>query len=340
MATKKRSEQARIKNMLLLNMTLIFLGSLFIILGFVYYSISPVKKETIAVIILATLSAGALCISLLAVLLNRMILRHMQKTDRIQKQLKEQLDAAGQMSALGRMDAGVVHEINNPLQIIQSEEALIAMNLEILKENGALELSKVLVEIEDSLAQIKKQVEHCAGITRSVLTFSRRISPETQPVSLQELVPEVLLLAARQAEAHRVRMATEIPPDLPPVSAEAFQLKQVLLNLLNNAVYAIQEQHGAEGGQIKVTGQDNEKGEVTVSVTDNGSGISPEDLDRVFTPFFSTKPVGKGTGLGLAVCYGIIENLGGRMNVSSRPKEGTTFHIHLKEADSLKSGTV
>lgn len=341
MTTGNGNERARIKKMLLLNTILVFLGSLILVLAAVYcYWVYAVKKDMLVGVFLVVLPAGGLLISLLAVSLNRAVLRHFRKTDEIRKRLDQQMEDAVHMSPLGLMAAGVVHEINNPLQIIQSEEALIEMNLGSLKESGLLEPSKTLGEIEDSLAQIRKQVRHCAGIAQSVLTFGRKDSPEVEPVLLQDLIPEVILPLAGQARPNRIRMEMEIPADLPPVSGNASQLGLVLLNLVNNSIYAIAEHHGVAGGLIKVTAQKTEIGKVTVSVTDNGAGIGPEDLDRVFTPFFSTKPSGKGTGLGLSVCRGIIENLGGSMNVNSPTKEGATFHIHLREANPSRPPAV
>jgi two-component system NtrC family sensor kinase len=113
------------------------------------------------------------------------------------------------------------------------------------------------------------------------------------------------------------------------IHADPGQLQQVLLNLYNNAIDAIISMHGAEGGELSVKAGPNEDGKVEISVTDNGAGISPDNLKRIFTPFFTTKPVGKGTGLGLSVCYGIIDKMGGVMEVRSEKGVGTTFTILL-----------
>ena len=288
--------------------------------------------RTAGYLILLTLVVGVATIVLLALSLTQLILRRMQSADRNQQRLNEQLVRATRLAELGQMAAGVAHEINNPLQIIKSEYALIDMNLSELKATGALPPSESLAEIEDSFAQIQVQVGRCAEITQSVLKFGRQTTPRIESLSLQTYIPDVILMVAKQAEVHGIEVQQHIPADLPPVSADASQLQQVLLNLFNNARDAIVERHGVEGGRLQVTAQGTENGKVTISVADNGSGISPENLNRVFTPFFSTKPVGKGTGLGLSVCYGIIDNLGGEMAVSSRKNEGTTFFIHLPEA--------
>jgi two-component system, NtrC family, sensor kinase len=287
------------------------------------------EMRTAGYLILLTLVVGGAGIVLLAISLTQVILRRMQTAEQNQQQLNEQLVRATRLAELGQMAAGVAHEINNPLQIIKSEHALIEMNLEDLKAAGTLPPSEMLDEIEDGFAQIKKQVSRCAEITQSVLKFGRQTTPRIEPLSLQAFIPEVLHMVDKQAQVHGVRLEREIPPDLRPVSADAAQLQQVILNLFNNAMDAIVERHGVEGGHLKVSAQNSLSGKVTICVSDNGSGISPENLNKVFTPFFSTKPVGKGTGLGLSVCYGIIDNLGGEMAVRSSKNEGTSFYIHL-----------
>jgi two-component system, NtrC family, sensor kinase len=290
------------------------------------------EMRTAGYLILLTLVVGGAGIVLLAISLTQVILRRMQTAEQNQQQLNEQLVRATRLAELGQMAAGVAHEINNPLQIIKSEHALIEMNLQDLKAAGALPPSEALNEIEDGFAQIKKQVGRCAEITHSILKFGRQTTAHIESLALQDFIPEILLMVEKQAKVHGVRLEREIPPDLRPVSADAAQLQQVLINLVNNAIDAIVERHGVEGGHLKVSAQNSKNGRVTVCVVDNGSGISPENLNKVFTPFFSTKPVGKGTGLGLSVCYGIIDSLGGEMAVRSCKNEGTSFYIHLPAA--------
>ena len=115
------------------------------------------------------------------------------------------------------------------------------------------------------------------------------------------------------------------------------QLQQVLLNLLNNAIDAITERHGCEGGELSIQAGPDTNGRVKISVRDNGAGISPENLKKIFSPFFTTKPPGKGTGLGLYVCYGIIEGMGGAMEVESQRGVGTTFVVSLPGSMATKT---
>jgi two-component system NtrC family sensor kinase len=143
------------------------------------------------------------------------------------------------------------------------------------------------------------------------------------------LVPEWINLVRRKAGVEGITIKEEISLDVPVIQADSSQLQQVIVNLLNNAIDAIIERHGASGGELIVILQPSTNGRVIMSVKDNGSGISPENMEKIFTPFFTTKPVGKGTGLGLPICYGIITKMGGTIDVSSEKGEGTTFIISL-----------
>jgi len=285
-----------------------------------------------------TLGVVGVWLGVMAFFLTRTILRRMEGSDQARQQLEDQLVRATRLAELGQMAAGVVHEINNLLQIIKSEQTLIDMNLQDLKGEGALPPSEPLTDLENGLQQIQKQVSRCASITQSVLKFGRKSTPQIEPVMLQEFVLEVLQMVAKEAQVQGIQVSRTIAADLPPVRADASQLQQVLLNLFNNAMDAMVERHGVKGGHLEVSVREGESGQVTIAVTDNGVGISPENLTKVFTSFFSTKPVGKGTGLGLAVCHGIIDKLGGTMEVSSCRNEGTTFSIHLPRAKAKGAG--
>ncbi|MEJ2726230.1 MAG: HAMP domain-containing sensor histidine kinase, partial [Deltaproteobacteria bacterium] len=144
--------------------------------------------------------------------------------------------------------------------------------------------------------------------------------------------PEVAAMVDKRAGVHGIALKEEIAEGIPPVHGDPGQLQQVLLNLLNNAIDAIIEAHGSKGGELAIQATPDENEKVVISVTDNGAGISPENLKKVFTPFFTTKPVGKGTGLGLSVCFGIVDNMGGVMEVESKKGVGTTFTVRLPAA--------
>jgi two-component system NtrC family sensor kinase len=256
----------------------------------------------------------------------------MEKMDAEGERLKEQLIRATRLAELGEMAAGFAHEINNPLQIIRSEQGLIQMILSDMTEKGDIKQSDDLKELEDSIAQILVQINRCAEITQSILKFGRHSEPLPQDLDLRQFVPEVVGMVAKKAKVDDIAIKQVISEKTPLVHGDPSQLQQVLLNLFNNAMDAIIEKHGSKGGKLTIETCPNGGGNVHIAVTDNGCGISSEDQKKIFSPFFTTKPVGKGTGLGLSVCYGIIENMGGKMEVNSEKGKGTTFTIELPAA--------
>jgi two-component system NtrC family sensor kinase len=144
-------------------------------------------------------------------------------------------------------------------------------------------------------------------------------------------------MIAKKASVQGIRLKKEISEQTPLLRADPAKLQQVLLNLLNNAIDAITERHGCEGGELLVQADPDTNGRVKISVKDNGEGISAENLKKIFAPFFTTKPPGKGTGLGLYVCYGIIEGMGGTMEVESQRGVGTTFVVYLPASGAQKT---
>jgi two-component system NtrC family sensor kinase len=243
--------------------------------------------------------------------------------------LGEQLIRAGRLAELGEMAAGFAHEINNPLQIMKSEQSLVQTILSDLKEKGRIEESEDLAELEDSVRQIKIQTDRCAEITQAILRFGRHGESTAKDVSIQEFIPEVIAMIEKKASVHGIRINQKMARDVSPIHVDSAQLQQVVLNLFNNAIDAIIDKHGVEGGEISVEVAQSDNGNVKITVQDNGCGISSKNLSKVFSPFFTTKPVGKGTGLGLSICYGIIGNMGGVMEVNSEQGVGTAMIILL-----------
>ncbi len=280
---------------------------------------------------LLILVAGGAVIVFLAVSLTNRLIRRIQRADEETRELNQQLIVAGRLAEIGEMSAGFAHEINNPLQIIRSEQALVETILRDLRDGGVLPESADVADLEDSIQQIRVQVDRCASVTHGILKFARRTETAAREVKLAEFVPEVAAMVSRKAAVAGICLEVDVAKDSPVVSADPAQLQQVILNLVNNAFDAVEARHGADGGEvaIEVSRRDDT---VEISVRDNGTGISAVDLDKIFTPFFTTKPVGKGTGLGLSVCFGIIESMGGTIRVSSRENSGTTFTVSLKAA--------
>lgn len=285
-------------------------------------------RSAIYLTVLITLIGGIAIVSV-AFYLTGYIVKRLKKTDTERDRLQEQLIRAHRLAELGQMSAGFAHEINNPLQIIKSEHSLVEMILSDLKEAGQLKESESLNELNDSMAQVRLQIDRCAKITQAILKFGRQSDVAVQDVDLRTFIPEVTSMISKKASVHGIDLKVDVAKDTAIVQGDPGQLQQVLLNLYNNAMDAILDKHGSSGGKMEINAGPEGEENVKIAVTDNGAGISPEHQKNIFSPFFTTKAVGKGTGLGLSVCYGIINNMGGTMEVSSKEGMGTTFTVRL-----------
>lgn len=280
-------------------------------------------------LVLLITALGVFAIVIIAFVFSSRVIRRMERADQEKGQLGQQLIVAGRLAEIGEMSAGFAHEINNPLQIIRAEQTLMEMIISDLIDRGDLKESEDLEEFTESLEQIKTQVDRCAEITQGLLKFARQKDTVPRDLDLRDFVPEVIRMVEKKAEVEGIAIKQGIPDNIPTINADAPQLQQVLLNFLNNAVFAVQEKYDSTGGGEITVGLSSRDNQVDITVTDNGSGISSENMKKIFTPFFSTKPVGQGTGLGLSICYGIIEKMGGVIEVSSAEGKGTTFTIRL-----------
>ena len=229
------------------------------------------------------------------------------------------ISRAEKLAAVGRLAAGVVHEINNPLATI----AACAEALEQRIDEGAFAASDSAEDLAEYLGLIKNEAFRCKAITTDLLDFSRVRASDRTPVDLGEIVRSAANLISHQKRGANITQRIKIESDLPPVSADGGQLQQAVIALATNAVDAM-----PEGGQLTFRAF-SKGGRLVVDVEDTGIGISQENMPKIFEPFFTTKDVGKGTGLGLSVCYGIISEHGGRISVRSNVGKGTTFSIFL-----------
>lgn len=230
---------------------------------------------------------------------------------------------AEKLAAVGRLAAGVVHEINNPLATISA----CAESLEHRLEEGAFAGSDAEDDLNEYLGLIKNEAFRCKTITTGLLDFSRLRTGDRHAVDVVELIRSTVNLVTHQKRGNSVEFAIEAETDIPLINADAGQIQQALIALATNAIDAM-----PDGGRLTIHASGSGK-RVSIKVEDTGIGIEASDLSKIFEPFFTTKEVGKGTGLGLAVCYGIVTDHGGRLSVRSNPGRGTTFTILLPAAD-------
>jgi len=229
-----------------------------------------------------------------------------------------QVEYANKMASVGRLAAGVAHEVNNPLAIINEKAGLIKDLITFKKEYG--EDPKLLGLVDSILSSVKR-----AGIiTKRLLSFSRNTEVSIEPLNLKELVEEVLSFLTKEAEYRSIGISLNTSGDVPQIESDRGKLQEIFLNLINNAFAAM-----SEGGNLDIKVKKEETDKVLVTVSDDGCGISEPDLKRVFEPFFSTKTNKGGTGLGLSLTQNFVREIGGKMDVESEIGKGIIFTITL-----------
>jgi two-component system, NtrC family, sensor kinase len=229
------------------------------------------------------------------------------------------VNRAEKLAAVGRLAAGIVHEINNPLATI----AACAEALEQRIDEGAFAESDSADDLTEYLGLIKSEAFRCKAITTGLLDFSRVRTGERVLTDVGDIVRSAAKLISHQKRGDSISIDVDIDCDLPSVNADGGQIQQAIIALATNGIDAM-----PDGGELvfRVFAKGNR---LCIEVQDSGLGIPQENMSKIFEPFFTTKEVGKGTGLGLAVCYGIISEHGGRLSVRSNVGKGTTFSIFL-----------
>lgn len=229
-------------------------------------------------------------------------------------QLQKQLMQSEKLSALGQMIAGVAHQLNNPLA-------------------GILGYTQLLLEqdlptaVRDDIDVILKETKRCKTIVQNLLTFARKEKSQQTRIDVNNLLRNLLILQEYQLEFDSVELVEELAVDLPSIIGDEHQLQQVFLHLIYNARRALES---SEKSQRKLTVKtDRLQDSIRILIEDNGKGILPEDQDKIFDPFFTTKDISKGSGLGLSMCYGIIESHQGKLRVESDYGQGSIFVIEL-----------
>jgi len=238
-----------------------------------------------------------------------------------QKKMNEAVIYAEKLASIGRLAAGVVHELNNPLATVAAcAEALIA-RLDELTDAGLLQ------DFSEYLQIVRDEAFRCKTITNSLLDFSNQRQAEKLLADINQIIDQTLQLTRHHPKLGKMNIVRELNESLAPVFVNEGQMKQIFIALISNAYDAME---GSGTLTIRTVWHEREEERrVAVEFTDTGCGISPQDLPKIFDPFFTTKPLGRGTGLGLSVCYGIVSEHGGKIEVDSVTGKGSTFRVLL-----------
>ena len=274
------------------------------------------------------------------------------ETDNLKKQLeylREQLHKQEKMASLGLLSAGIAHEIQNPLNFVINFSKMSAKLLDDLQdivndcadkldEDDAADLKDITADLQENLAKIQEHGERAISIIRGILLQSRGKSGEKLPTDVGQLVHEYVWLSYHAMRANdksfNITIHENIQENMPRVMVIPQDLSRAVLNVMNNACYTVKERAGQEGEGYSPTIDVNvslvqhgaDEGELSIAIADNGMGMTPEVKEKIFENFFTTKPAGQGTGLGMAITYEIItKNHNGKLLVDTEPKVGTTF---------------
>jgi len=240
--------------------------------------------------------------------------------------MEQQMISTERLASLGTLAAGVAHEINNPLAIIRESAGWLKM---LLKKEELADMP-MKENFDMALEKIEKSVERAKKITHQLLSFSRKKDSIINEVHLKELTDEVVQLVESEAKSKEIEIMKELKKPHAAIWSDSYQLRQILINLVNNAIQATDR-----GGKV-IIGIEGDENEAIVTVEDTGPGIPKENLERIFEPFFTTKPPGEGTGLGLSVSRGIIEKLGGQIEVESHLGQGSIFRVKIPKYHKIK----
>jgi len=252
--------------------------------------------------------------------------------DADQKRLRamERLESSGRLISVGRLAAGVAHEINNPLAVIGENAGLVEDIFNLKKEYKDDQKIKELITV------VLESVERCGEITKQLLGFARHFETKIEPIHINQTISGVLSFLRKEASYRNISINMDIPEDLPVIYSDHGSLQQIFLNLINNAFQAMDT-----GGRLDISATKPAEGYVSISVTDNGCGISEEDQKEIFEPFFTTRGMKGGTGLGLSITFGLVRKLKGEISADSKIGQGSTFTVTLpiRHAGDIKNET-
>ena len=251
-----------------------------------------------------------------------------EKEKDFRTRMEQQMIATERLASLGTLAAGVAHEINNPLAIIRESAGWMKS---ILAKDELAEMPR-RNDFEMALGKIENAVERARRITHQLLGSVKQTDAALSEVNLKGLLEETLSLQQKEAAGKKIELLLDVDSDMDLIWTDPYKLRQVLINLITNAIHATES-----GGRITMMGRSTAD-QVTLTIEDTGRGIPREHLKKIFEPFFSTKPPGEGTGLGLFVTRSIIDKLGGRIEVESRLGQGTKFSIRLPKQPDINTG--
>jgi signal transduction histidine kinase len=246
------------------------------------------------------------------------MVNQLYRADKSKAETMALMEQSNQLATIGQLAAGVAHEINNPLALI-NETAGYVKDLFVLKEQYRQD-DELIGYIDDVL----EAVERCGTITRQLLGFARKFEVKIQQVKLNEVISDVLVFHNKEAGYRNIKVYVDVPEDMPPIETDRGKLQQILVNLVNNAFQAVDN-----GCILDIKASPEGADKVRICISDNGCGMPEGNLPKIFEPFFTTKAGNKGTGLGLAITYGLVKKLHGDISVKSKVNEGTTFTVTL-----------
>ncbi|WP_456385214.1 sensor histidine kinase [Desulfolithobacter sp.] len=270
-------------------------------------------------LILAVLVPALLGLGVVALCLVTYVVQGLYRADMRRREYLQQVERNDKLASIGRLAAGVAHEVNNPLAIINEKAGLLK---DLFTYTDTYKGDDRLLSTVDSIINA---VERAGSITHRLLGFARKLEVSVAKINVEHLIRETLGFLRKEAEYKNIRINVDVPENVPDIVTDRGKLQQIILNLVNNAFAAMDD-----GGQLdiivrRIPGQK----AISIAVRDNGCGISEENLKLIFEPFFSTRTQSGGTGLGLAITYGLIRDLHGTLEVESKVGEGTTFTITL-----------
>ncbi|MBW2654638.1 MAG: two-component sensor histidine kinase [Deltaproteobacteria bacterium] len=272
-------------------------------------------KTEMAIIFLTSLALIVFAI----LKMTSVLIKRIKTSDEHRENVLTELQHAQKLSSIGRLAAGVAHEINNPLAIINEKAGLMGDLIEFSKD---FDKKAKFINLTNA---ILNSIDRCRKITHRLLGFSKRIDVKIEPIHINQIIHEVLDFIEKDILYRKIDIKLILSDSLIPIESDHGQIQQIFLNLLTNASAALED-----FGQIEIETKNINNDSISVRISDNGCGIPEDIIENIFDPFFSTKKE-KGTGLGLSISYGILKKLGGKISVDSKPGKGATFIVMLPQ---------